>query len=861
MKTPSSPIFTILGCALLFAAFANRGHAATSFEFPVQDPPANKYWSSGEGAPFGNKLKITVEEGEVLAVTANEIIINRRKAKIKIATIPLDGWKYYFDKDSPLKEGTYTLDFSKEGVKKELAICTFYQDHDDSEEENEQERKVERIHAYLRVADLSVDSLNTHPYGGNDRSDDADTGENPEAGGSEPGKIIFTNANTTAAPDGRPGWADFEGRAGKETNFAHMDLFLQAFPEKTLVRFIYSGSDPAEVKKEQDGTWFLPEGHLRIWTKHGNQTRKPQAFTEGDYIPPSTEFSLEKLKPTDQGDGHYVFFVEAVRGSTQTADQTIKVQVKLPGGNWIDIDTVAFTLLSIDISFEKVGDNWEIEDNKDADGNWMPGKGKRIFVDAKTQTETNMRSSVYVKVKSLPPGWKIRLKSFDVDDPTPESLDPYPYVIDSNDTQAVKKGGDNRAYSVFGPVTPFFESNFDVIENCTVDAQGVARLSNGELPKLIMTDYAGDNVRVAVILVKPDGTPINGQDLSGLQVTDSTKSGYVPDNSEKQINGFCGGLSPVLTVWRKLNIEIDSMKTVATTGSQKNFEAGIVQAVTSGPFPGQTTVTVDILFTGPENRYEDGRLIVSGTPYQIVTNTDAYTNFVTGDQVVVKGTVPSSMIGQAFTIYDDDDNYLSELGFTSALPKNDLHATIIAKMRPKFSPAYIQVEDANAKGWNPNQTIDFELNSWSNALGTGTLDASKDLSGSDAFWCRTVVLAYQPEVIYDCDPGTENPYLGATPYRPGINTNLGYCVIFVETIRDMASYVLTLQENGPNEYLKARKEFERFFYGTIAHESAHVTKNETDTADHLEGGLMQSGNLDQNFTPQSIKRFRDSTKW
>ncbi len=524
----------------------------------------------------------------------------------------------------------------------------------------------------------------------------------------------------------------------------------------------------------------------------------------------------------------------------------------------------ALHLLPVDISFEKVSDNWDIEDNKDKDGNWMPGKGKRMFVDAKTPQETAMRDTVYVKVKSLPPGWKIRLKSFDVDDPTPDSLDPK-HDIDSNDTATIKRGNDNRGYdnlSIQQP--PYFVSSGDVTEDCTVDTDCVAKLTNGELPKLQMTDHPGDNVRVAVIFLKPDGTPMAGQDLSRLQVTDSTQPGYVKP-SDESAQGFNGGLSSMLTVWRKLNIEVDSMEAVATSGSEKNFEEGTVQAVTSGPAPGQSTVTVNILLTGPANRYENGFLTVGGASYEVVSNTDDPTNFFTGDQVVVKGTVPSSAVNQSFTIVDDDDRYLAQFGLPPSLPRNQHHEDIIKGIRSKFAPAYIQVEDANALGWNTRQTINFQLNSYSTGLGYPTFTAAKDLNSKTVFWARLVVCAYQAESISDADPSTEDAKLGSTPYSALGNVDFGYSILFMETIRDDAfrflsllPYVDTVAAN------KAIKNLNEQLLGTCAHEIGHGPGNLGASAEHAEGGLMDGesgGNINQNFKPATINRFRNVDQW
>ena len=524
-------------------------------------------------------------------------------------------------------------------------------------------------------------------------------------------------------------------------------------------------------------------------------------------------------------------------------------------------------LIPIDISFEKVGDNWEVEDNKDKDGNWMPGKGKRMFVDAKTQQETAMRDTVYVKVKSLPPGWKIRLKALDVDDPTTDELDPQ-HVIDSNDTASIKRGNDNRGYDNLGiQQPPYFESSGDVTEDCTVDAQGVAKLANGELPKLQMTDHAGDNVRVAVIFLKPDGTPMEGQDLSVLQVNDSTQPGYVPGDSEQQASGFSGGLSPMLTVWRKLNVEVDSMQAVATSGDQKNYEEGVVQVVASGPSSGETTVTIDILLDGPADRYENGYLTVGGTSYKVVSNTDDLTNFTTGDRVVVKGTVPSSAVSQSFTIVDDDDHFLAQLGLGDPLPRHQTHADTIAAMRARFAPAYIQLEDANELGFNPNQTITFGLNEEVDSALGSVFNNAKDLSDSEKFWAITLVFGYQPQTSADHDPLSEGLLKGGTSKFNLGNSSFGFSVVYIESIRestlDFIEGVSGIFFNNPALMQQAVDEYYNQLYGTAAHEIGHNPGGQSEQQDHDEEGLMQEGGagIDVPFSPSTIKRFRDANQW
>jgi hypothetical protein len=48
-----------------------------------------------------------------------------------------------------------------------------------------------------------------------------------------------------------------------------------------------------------------------------------------------------------------------------------------------------------------------------------------------------------------------------------------------------------------------------------------------------------------------------------------------------------------------------------------------------------------------------------------------------------------------------------------------------------------------------------------------------------------------------------------------------------------------------------------------AHEIGYVSGPQDATSDHLEAGLMEDGlrSAVENFTPKTVRRFRNSTKW
>lgn len=582
---------------------------------------------------------------------------------------------------------------------------------------------------------------------------------------------------------------------------------------------------------------------------------------------------IEKTYPLNGtalwSDKSYKEFPEPILGG-RVYDVTLKYSntanlTKQYNNGQIDIDgvNVFLYLTPIEVKWEKVGDNWDIEDNKDTDGNWMLGKGKRMFVDAKSQTETGMRDTVYVKVRAqFPQGTKVYLKAFDVDDPTPDPE----YVIDPNDAGGIQRGNDNRGYdNLGGQQPPHFVSSGDVTVTCTMDAQGIARLDNGELPKLQMTDHPGDNVRVAV-------TAMNDSGLNDLQVGDSTQPGYVKPSDDVP-QGFGGAISPMLTVWRKLNVEIDSMTAVLESGSEKNYEEGTITDVSTGPVTGQSKVTLNIRLTGPAYRYENGQLTIAGTSYDVISNTD---NLRSGDDVIVYGLVPSSAKGQSFKIKDDDDNSLSELGLPASIPRNQYHSDIIKAIRPSFAPAYIQVEDAFALEINPNQTIPFKLNASAYSPSGSVFNDAKNLTDSAVFWAVTVTFGYQ-EASYlgftdvDGDPDTENYERGSTPKLRYVGSTFGFTAIYTEAVRERAFGWLEPQSSivhkatmaDPLEKQKAIEQYYDLLNGTIAHEIGHHPGSQSEEDDHDEGGLMDGSGplITTPFTAKTIRRFRNATSW
>jgi len=523
----------------------------------------------------------------------------------------------------------------------------------------------------------------------------------------------------------------------------------------------------------------------------------------------------------------------------------------------------------VEITFEPVGDNEPITDNKMnvfmADGSpkpdeWMPGKGKRIFPDAKDKDDQVERKRVKVKVKTAPGAvLNIYLKAFDVDDPTQSDPD---RIVDGNDGPQLQNGDDNKTIDNLGmPFPGVFAANESQSITLHVGSDGIATLPNGGNVEFIVGMQPGDNYRIAVAL--------KSEDLNVLHVHSNIAAGYVKP-SDEQPSGFNGVVSPMLTVWRKLYLEIDSMTAVPTTGDQKNYEEGTIET-SSG-----STLHLDISLTGPADRYENGHIDITGVgSFPIVSNTDHV--LFDDDDVIVTGTPGPTAVGKTFKIYDDDDKYLSDLGLPAPLPKNGDHAAIVNGIQGKFAPAYIQVEDANALGWNPRQTVPFYLNApGAGALGANVWDGAKDLpSSTDKFWTWLVVYGYQPsDPIWhwidpnavDGDPDSEDSQkLGLTPFHVW-GARFGYSVVYVETTRDAEFGKITVDLQNPQVAAEYTKRYWSILLGTTAHEMGHGPSNQSNGEDHAELGLMKEGmtpisGFDSDFTPKTLLRFRERTTW
>ena len=492
---------------------------------------------------------------------------------------------------------------------------------------------------------------------------------------------------------------------------------------------------------------------------------------------------------------------------------------------------------------------------------WL--EGKRYFTDGDGPSATSHRTRINVKVKMAgAAGKRVKLKAFDVDDPTPADWDAdNPNLIDPNDATSGPGGDDNNTGS--GLFSGTFSTSTTNTITTTLNGNGEATV------EFITTQKPGSNYRILGQLIETAGV------LETLQVANSTTPKYVyADN--KPIRGFGGVASPTLTIWRKLYIEVDSMEAAPSPILENRVTGTITSFADNPPNYGSVRLGLSVGLPDVANRFEYGNLSVAGFDLLGKANSDNSLSNDTIDIYKSNGVTAGQLVGQLFTL-TDDDNRFNALHSWQQLPLNNTHAAVTTAIRPKYAAAYVEIIDANAKGLNNRPTVSFKVNQSAEGAVTGlplpdVYNDSIDVEGSQFFWTHAVVFGFQPKTSEDGDPNGENPPLGGTPVNGRIDgwVSLGYSAIYLEPIREriinadaMSRYLFEPQfffSEGDINERKAR--YRSLLLGTIAHEIGHGPSEGPDD-DHIDSGLMRQGGgpIEMDFGGNAILRFRSAHNW
>jgi hypothetical protein len=230
-----------------------------------------------------------------------------------------------------------------------------------------------------------------------------------------------------------------------------------------------------------------------------------------------------------------------------------------------------------------------------------PVGGQRLFPDRPTPGDTTDYTLVHVSAQVTPAvsNAVVWFRAFDVDDASPGATNA---PLDRTDTPLYAAGGDNRGSNDWR----FVASGTDLVSTNT-DASGWATAV------LRVSRQPGDNFRVAA--------SCDAATLAALQVTNSTQAAYVtPTNSVPGFGAVEGALTDLLTVWRRLHIEVDSMGPVVS-----NNEARVMNDfVGTGTSSTQIMVTATLADGSPDldgsagtvgnGRFETGTVTLGNGP-------------------------------------------------------------------------------------------------------------------------------------------------------------------------------------------------------------------------------------------------------
>jgi len=546
-----------------------------------------------------------------------------------------------------------------------------------------------------------------------------------------------------------------------------------------------------------------------------------------------------------------------------------------------------YYLLNPTISFEPVaGDDGvsydNIEDNKypdgwDRDGNamsWkeMPGGGKRIFPDAQAPDDQQERNLVDVMVKTGVPHAKVWLKVFDVDDPTPEKFDvdqnTHEHIVDPND-QDGEHGEDNA-----GDTGGKFAQNDSVTIACVTDENGIAKVKEGgewKLPRLKVGMQPGFNYRVAAAFEE--------EGFNGVSSGDKSASGYIPANSQ-QVAGFKGAISPMLTVWRRLNLEIDSMDAVTQPkGKYDHYTFTNAHWVSNNTLEG-TGELVNGQQSEEDEFYKGGFIQNdAGKRKYAISHSTGNRNLV-DFQFSNPLHTPVIPEGSTFEAYDDDDQFLEYLGLHPSLPRTDMHREIVQKITPVFSPIYLEIADAD--GQNSRKIVDFSLYSsavdisspFNYFLDFDSIGSKRDLHESTPkYWTWLLSIVYHGPRAQDGDP--DYAYLSSllgltTSSRFSSDGSPKLSGICFETIRDLVFEQLTESSfHTPEQRSIQKNRLIDKFCAVVAHELGHNRTGHGHSEDGPDvvgsentNGIMNSeppplGSKEAYFKPHAVKRLRE----
>ncbi len=432
------------------------------------------------------------------------------------------------------------------------------------------------------------------------------------------------------------------------------------------------------------------------------------------------------------------------------------------------------------------------------------GGGFRIFADDKVPNDPMNRRKIRVKAKygQTVAGIDVYFQSYDMDDIS--SNDP---IIDPNG----ENGFDNK--DEIDPVGRFsIPSGASGCELYAGEPELIRCQTNslGEVSAdFTVTRQPGDNFSIAASTHPLELGQITVSGLALFKVNNEAVPLFCPNTTVCRTD--------VLTVWRRLHIEVDSMG-VATENN------------VSGTFSQTKKVginTVEIL-VAPDStlkplRFTGGRLVAGRKKFKVTSNG--------GDTVFLKsqlGATYQITEGERFVIYDDDDynnsngldvtgdsdenitnpSYMLEgLSPTSDMPNDNILAP--ACIKPVYDA--LDTRDDNTFHLNlppstPTNTQTDNVRSFFDKWDSSTTNTDRK------FWSVYLLGAYQPDTNEDGD-NSSNITLGIVDAITSNVSNIegSGALLFLEVHRVKEFQNFTINKTNPNS-----------LQVTVAHEVGHL---------------------------------------
>jgi hypothetical protein len=420
--------------------------------------------------------------------------------------------------------------------------------------------------------------------------------------------------------------------------------------------------------------------------------------------------------------------------------------------------------------------------------------GLRIFPDKKEPNETVDRRKIRVKAQygENTAGVRIYFRNFDLDDPSANTA--------PIDNETTPNAGDDNIGNVDGTANtragqlsipqpnPNNCQTFATGVSCLTDAAGAATVD------FTITQQPGDNFTVAAsanetylteLTLAADG--VNLKDMNNMQTPVTTSN-----NNACMSSSVRACRADMLTVWRRLYIEVDSMGNVGADNNVKGTISAVGQAADNScnpppPSPQQqppqnppcypTVTGFNVTTTSGQDlevsRFKNGRIVIGKRTFNVFDNNTT--------SVFLKGVIPlagKTKVGSSFTLYDDDDynaddnlvdgDYNEPImqlpeSFKYLLAEDGNHSD--GKPRNLYASAYIKLEYNWAQNVaNYNQTnLAFDLNVSADETNNDELffaltdNRNSKNDEKDDFWIAYFLLGYQGNNYEDADGDGANP--------------------------------------------------------------------------------------------------------